>query len=436
MRAPDLLSLVWTNLNRMRFRAILSASGVTIGTAAVVILISLAAGLQRSATQDLATLGPLTEIQVMSGATFQIFGAAPPAGSQQAVLTPSLIRELEDRPGVVAVTPREPLVGSAILRLKRFVGATTITGIEPRALYLLNWQVEHGVLRLGRLEAVVGARVAEAFLDPTRPVMPGPLRPEDLLGQTLTMELSRQSEQDGPATRTFRLRVVGVLAPRGGRDDYTIFLALRDVEELNRWLTGRRPNRAREGYTEVTIVMENVDQVQPLEQELIERGFFAFSASTALRQINTFFLILQAVLGGIGGIALLVAGLGIANTLTMAIYERTREIGLMKAIGATNRDVMSVFLGEAGAIGASGGIIGVLIGILVSQLIESIGRLYLMQASGGPPPAETTAVEITAIPLWLPALAFTFATLMGVLSGVFPAQRAASLDPVAALRYE
>lgn len=436
MRARDLLGLIWTNLNRMRFRAVLSASGVAIGTAAVVILISLAAGLQRSATQDLATLGPLTEIQVMSGAALQIFGAAPQPGSQQAVLTPAFLRELEGRPGVVAVTPREPLMGSPTLRLGRLMGFTSLTGVEPQALQRLNWEVQRGALRLGRFEAVVGARVAEAFVDPTRPVMPGPLQPEDLLGQTLTLELSRQSQEGGPATRAFRLRVVGVLAPRGGQDDYTIFLALGDVEELNHWLTGRRPNRAREGYSEAVVIMESVDQVQPLEQELIERGFFAFSAGTVLRQINTFFLVLQAILGGIGGIALLVAGLGIANTLTMAIYERTREIGLMKAVGATNRDVMSVFLGEAGAIGASGGAVGVLVGVLVSQLVESVGRLYLAQAGGGAVTEATSAVEIAAIPLWLPLLALAFATGMGVLSGVYPAQRAASLDPVAALRHE
>jgi len=160
-------------------------------------------------------------------------------------------------------------------------------------------------------------------------------------------------------------------------------------------------------------------------------GLFAFSAHDALRSVNTIFLILQAIFAGIGGIALLVAAFGIANTMIMAIYERTREIGLMKAIGATNRDVMTVFLAEAGAIGLLGGVLGVIVGILLSQIVNLFALSYLSTQTGGLGPSFVVYTSP-----WLILLSLAFATLVGLLSGIYPAMRAATLNPVSALKYE
>jgi len=135
-----------------------------------------------------------------------------------------------------------------------------------------------------------------------------------------------------------------------------------------------------------------------------------------------------------GAIALLVAAIGIANTMTMAILERTREIGLMKAVGANNRDVLAIFLGEAAGIGFLGGLGGVLISWALGQVLNVLVIAYMAgQAaqSGGMP--MTSAV---ATPLWLPLSALVFATLMGLVSGLYPALNAATLAPMMALKYE
>jgi len=147
-------------------------------------------------------------------------------------------------------------------------------------------------------------------------------------------------------------------------------------------------------------------------------------------------------LGGIGAVALLVAAFGIANTMVMAIYERTREIGLMKAVGATNQDVMSVFLTEAGSIGFLGGVGGVLLAMGVNAVINVAGQSLLSQGGGGFMPVgpgmagQEAAKALTATPLWLPIFAILFATLIGVASGIYPAIRAAALSPIHALKYE
>ena len=139
------------------------------------------------------------------------------------------------------------------------------------------------------------------------------------------------------------------------------------------------------------------------------------------------------MLGGVGAIALLVAAFGIANTMTMAIYERTKEIGIMKAIGANNNDVLQIFLTEAAAIGFAGGVFGVAIGWGLGFGIDLFVRYRLMAGQAAATPDEPMA-RIVVTPLWLMAFALIFATLIGLISGTYPALRAASMKPLRALR--
>jgi putative ABC transport system permease protein len=174
-------------------------------------------------------------------------------------------------------------------------------------------------------------------------------------------------------------------------------------------------------------VVEIADQIKAL-------GYQVYTPASYVQGINSFYTILQVIFGGVGAIALLVAAIGIANTMAMAILERTREIGLMKAIGATNRDVLSIFLGEAAGIGFIGGLGGVVLGWSLGQIMNVLALAYFAGQStvtGAPPPSVAVYT-----PVWLPAFTLVFSTIIGLLSGLYPALRAATLIPVNALKYE
>jgi putative ABC transport system permease protein len=174
--------------------------------------------------------------------------------------------------------------------------------------------------------------------------------------------------------------------------------------------------------------------VLAITDQITEMGFQAYTPQSFVQGINSFYRVLQIIFGGVGAIALLVAAIGIANTMTMSILERTREIGLMKAVGATNRDVLALFLGEAAGIGFLGGLGGVIVGWLAGQAINVLAIVYLAnQASqqGGVPPSVAVYT-----PIWLPVFSLVFATVIGMISGLYPALRAATMIPVLALKYE
>jgi putative ABC transport system permease protein len=435
MKTRDLLRLVLQNLNRLRFRAAFSAVGVIIGTTAVVVLIALGIGLYQSSVQSVsATVGSMNEVTVLPGAVLRAFaGSSAFTTSGEDIINQKFLDEMRRRPDVLAITPRVAVAQSA-LAMRQLDLFVSVTGVDPSAIRGMGWKVQKGTLTLGHGSVLLGAKTLESFVD-TRRRQKVSFEPDALVGQTLTMTVSRIDDTGKEKTRTIRLRIAGILTERGGQDDYMLFLSLSEAESLAEWIAGRPLNRAREGYDQASILPRSSTDSLPLERELLMRGFYAMSARTLMQEFNVIFLMIQAVLGGVGGIALLVAGVGIANTLTMAIYERTREIGLMKALGASNRDVLFVFLGEAGAIGFLGGLGGVVAGLLLSGAANILYGVYL-QSQGASAASSGGSVSITFIPLWLPIAAVLFATVVGLLSGLYPAQRAARLDPVVALKYE
>jgi putative ABC transport system permease protein len=451
MKLPELMLLVATNLNRMRGRVVMTMMGVVIGTAAIVVLISLASGLQASTVDNFSQFGSLNQITVFSGARFS-------GDSSAEGLTPPVLEEFTQINGVVAVTPYEQFSGQSTLKFNRLEGFSSIYGIDPNILPDMGFQLEEGSATLGPGTIIVGASVGDSFSDassgggatrqgggfggPGGGFGPpgggfGPTdRQEndntaedtptlDLNGQTIQLVLGRNNG-GAEETRTIRLFVSGVLASTGGQDDYNIYMSMKDLEDLLTWSRGERPNWQQDGYSQVLVIAEqDADVTLDVTNQISDAGYFTQSTTSVVESLSSIYTLIGAVLAGIASIALLVAAIGIANTMIMSVLERTREIGLMKAVGAHNRDVMAVFLTEAGAIGLMGGVIGVVLGIIIAHIIGAISS------------ATTDGTGTTVLtPVWLPIFAIIFALVIGLAAGVYPAFRAVQLDPVKSLRSE
>ena len=443
MAFSDLLVLILDNLSRRKARVALTAVGVVIGTAAVVILVSLAIGLQRNANEQLYGIGDLTQIQVMPNYGDYPGGPGPvmvaPGGSSsqpanQKLITNDSLKELAELPGVETVIPREYLNSGGIVQQGKMETYASLLGVKLDNLGDLGLSAQQGTIELERGTAIIGAMFANNFYDPRWRPGQAPPTPPELLDQTVKLTLLKYTEDGTEIRKSIPVRITGILNETRGESDYSMYMTLDEVTSFNEWALGRRINRNRDGYPMAVVKVEDVRDVLDITDQITALGYQAYTPQSFVQGINSFYVVLQIIFGGVGAIALLVAAIGIANTMTMAILERTREIGLMKAIGATNRDVLSVFLGEAAGIGFIGGLGGVILGWSAGQVLNVVAMAYLAGQSaqtGAPPP--TVAVYT---PSWLPLFTLVFATLIGLISGVYPALRAATLVPVNALKYE
>lgn len=443
MRFSDLVSLIFSNLNRRKGRVALTAVGVIIGTAAVVLLVSLAIGLQRNATQSFGSITDLTLINVYpnygegpvmmggGGGGMVMEGGGMP---QQKMLTTQAIEEITAIPGVASVIPREYVQYSGSMQYGRLETYGGIMGVGVGDLAEFGYPLEAGTTQLEKGTAVIGGWIAKNWMDPKlRPGQEPPPQP-DLLNQQIKVNLVRWTQDGQEVRKTINLRIVGVLQEARSEADSFLFVRLEDSTAWNEWGRGKRINRYKEGYEQLMVKAADTEVVLDVAEQINNMGYMASTPQSFVQGVNSFFTVLQVIFGGVGAIALLVAAIGIANTMTMAILERTREIGLMKAVGATNRDVLSIFLGEAAGIGLLGGLGGVLVGWLGGQVLNVVAATYLTSQaaqSGGMP---TNFGVYT--PLWLLGFALVFSTLVGLLSGLYPALRAATLVPVTALKYE
>jgi len=219
----------------------------------------------------------------------------------------------------------------------------------------------------------------------------------------------------------------------GGDPRMAMEMAIKGGGRVSNARSSREPQGpSPDDYEFIWVRTEDVEATKEISKTLKEKGYQAYSMADNLEGIEKTSKTIQAILGGIGSITLLVAALGIINTMIMSIYERTKEIGIMKVIGASFFDIRMLFLTEAGLIGLMGGVLGLGLSYGASKIINHFGSGFINR---GMPPGEM-ANSLSVIPPWLTLFALGFSILIGVVAGLYPADRAVRLSPISAIRNE
>lgn len=428
----ELARLAVGNLLRARTRLIMTAGGVLVGTAAVVMLIALTFGLQRSAEAGIGSNSALTEINV-----FMNWRSDP--GAEVPKLDLDAVRAFWKIPGVAAVIPMANLQGGGQLISGKYAGWGQITGIDPALLPYLGVSLQSGQLSLQPGQVLVGSEVGNNFYDPNASSDEWTPITVDLMAKSFKIQIYQMSGTT-PGQRNLEVTAAGLLQS-GTNYDYSVLVPISDVIKWNEWSSGQKFDAKTFTFDQVIVRASSRETTTKVSKAIQDMGYGTGGLGEYLNQLNNFFRTMRLMLGGVGGVALLVAAFGVANTMTMAILERTKEIGLMKAIGATDRDVLTVFLIESGLVGLSGGLSGVGLSFFLRNLINRAVSKAPQPGSGGVTdylPFDTSKIggRLVIIPNELAILAIVLAVLVGVCAGLYPALRAARMQPVVALKSE
>ncbi len=464
----DLLRMSSSNLRRRKLRTFLTVLGVMIGTTSIVVMISLGLGLQASMYEELEMMGGLNTISVTgaeAGDSMIYYSGSGDEEQSDKRLTDAAVNELAKLEHVTSVEPQYQM--SVILLKGGYEGWAQLEALTPEALEQQKLDLAEGgrlpATGTSTLELVYGNGIITNFTEKGTGkgyYETGDLPDIDMQKDTLFLILDQESyysAQQGPSFGTTEnpeesqqtvkkaekhaVRASGVVD--GDPDTYkngyyNIYCDLETLKQVlkkefsGRTIPGQPTTKSGKPYKDFTYssVQVKVDDEELVEQVVADIRSAGYNASTnaeLLESAKKQLAMIQAVLGGIGAVSLLVAAIGIANTMMMSIYERTKEIGVIKVLGCSLRNIKQMFLMEAAFIGLIGGVTGMILSFMLSGIINILtGHGAAMGIEG----------DISYIPVWLVLAAMGFAMLVGTLAGYFPALRAMRLSPLAAIKTE
>jgi len=448
----DYLDFARTDLLQMKLRTALTVVGVSVGVGALVAMVGFGQGLQRNVRDSFAKLDLFNVVTVLPpGSGFFRRGGnrgtlSPPAGGlpeTEAVLDDGAIAAFRTWPGVVASFPeiRFPAVirfrGREEFRLVQVVPAKVASGMFAlEAGRFFSGDDEKAVILGASLLRQWGIREAAPVVGEKVEIRSLAFDFEAFRPQDVGAYLSGRKWPLKTSVHDFAL--AGVAASAGfeevGPLQGDVFIpsgAAEGIDKLpftNLWDLFRL-GTGRQGYAAVHVRVDSPAAIDEVKRRAREMGFPTFALADQFEEIKTGFLFMDMVLAAVGMVAIFVAALGIINTMVMSVLERYGEIGIMKAVGASNRDIRRIFFFESGAIGFLGGTGGLVLGWIVSGIINRVVN-YFATRQGIP------RFDYFQFPFWLCAGAVAFAVAVSLAAGLYPAHRAAAVDPAVALRHE
>ena len=461
MKFPDLLIMSMNNLRRRKLRTVLTVLGVIIGTAAIVVMVSLGIGLNEMTMEQIASWGSLTTIEVYSqssGGGMQMMGAALSSQNSESepnYITDKVIDNFKRIPHVTGVSP--VLNMNVVMRQGAYISSyVQLKGVSQS--YLEQLELQEGRLpQPGELGLVFGngvirdftnAKTGKGYWDT------GEMPAVDPMGKPMfvifDMDAYYQSQGSGSQEdanpvqppKKYMIETTGMLA--GGENSYSNYswYVFTDIDGLKAQLKkvfkkgtpipGQPTNKKGKPlnelvYNSAEVFVDDMDNVTQVQEQLAAMGYQVNSQMDFLESSRQQSNMVQAVLGGIGAVSLFVAAIGIANTMMMSIYERTKEIGVMKVLGCDMGNIRNMFLIESGFIGFMGGAVGVALSYGVSAIVNHFVNMSQSMGLSG---------DLSRIPPWLSLAAIGFAVFVGMAAGFMPAVRAMKLSPLAAIRNE
>jgi len=449
MRVADLFTLAWDNLRRNRVRSLLTIVGVMIGVAALLTLLAYGSGLQQNAQREFNALELYNTLRVTSNRIPALTGAGTVAmqvadtasTTGQVPLTDSLVQEMEALDGVLAAYPEVNFPGKLRANGREIVinaeaipmAFQRIPLYQPTSGRYFSSSSEEAVLISPSMAGRLGYDTPEAAVGDTISLVTASFNLSklenltDLFGGGLNalpmgqrrydaMVAGLISEDQQPVSGFTRVLLPIDFASSLRKVTFfsTIDLLFRNAETLD-------------GYTAVRVQIDDASQLREVRQEIEEMGVYATSFREQFDRLEQLFLIMDLALGIIGFIAMVIATIGIANTVMMNVRERYREIGVMMAVGGDASDLQRLFVIESASLGAIGGITGLVFGGLIVLGLDTAVNMYL--DSLGVPPVSVFSTSATMM-----VLIFVGAVSISLLAGVFPARRAARIEPAEALR--
>jgi putative ABC transport system permease protein len=470
MTFPDIYRLANANLWRTKLRTALTTLGVIVGTGALVSMVSFGVGIQKNVTDELkkndlfTTLEVTrTKINVQEMMAGDMSALTAPADTTTPPLDDAAVEKIRNLPGVEMAYPeirfpakirlgsREATTSvqalpAAMVRYKPFsevpYGSFFSTD-DDRSVVLGQRVLRELGMRIDDGQEPKTSRLGEKELEGTVVVSPDSILGRELVIVTSVLDASNvlgamMTGRMPVREEVTTLKVAGILGkPTGfgvGALAGGVIIpsatagAIPRLGFSNVWeLLSSSGNAA--GYPSVSVRAKSMRDLENVRAGVEEMGFSVVTILDQLEEFKRGFLIMDALLGAIGTIALFVASLGIANTMVTSILERVREIGIMKAIGGSDGDIRGIFFVEAGTIGFVGGVLGILLGLGVSEIANTVANYYMR-------PEGVAPAHLFSMPFWLVLGALGFSVGVSLLAGLYPALRAARVDPVEALRHD